>query len=35
MVNIWYIIIMILCANIAAAKDLGVYGQVFSIKEHD
>lgn len=36
MVNLWYIIIMmILCANISAAKDLGVYGQVFSIKEHD
>ena len=35
MVNIWLTVVMILFSIAATAKDLGVYGQVFTIKERD
>ena len=35
MVNIWLIVVMILFGVAATAKDLGVHGQVFTIKERD
>jgi len=35
MVNIWLILIMMLFCQTATAKDLGVHGQIFTIKERD